>query len=303
MAKSSPFVLKERPAWRDRAVMAVLVNPSRETIDSYRALRVEIERTCDRINERFGSGDRLPVVLDARDDFARSLGGLVRADVLFVNPIKDGLNLVAKEGPTVNERDAPLCLSRDAGAFDELGDDCVPVQPYDLVQTARALETALTMPADERRRRAESLRARIGARTRDATVLPALLDALRSQPGRFRGVPWLSPSAPIPPADFDEMDVWRLRPEAKAQAFVRGNPQLSAPLQFVAVEPLMIPKRSLSGSSREQVDTRVLQVIYSVDSQPQRLYVGQQLDVFLEVTESEQANRGESLVVPLPTPR
>lgn len=157
-------LLEERPTWRDRAVMAVLVNPSRETIDAYRALRVEIERTAERINERWGRGDRSPVVLDARDDFARSLGGLVRADVLFVNPIKDGLNLVAKEGPAVNERDAPLCLSRDAGAFDELGDDCVPVQPYDIVQTAGALALALEMPADERRLRAARLRDRIGAR-------------------------------------------------------------------------------------------------------------------------------------------
>jgi len=158
-------LLEERAEWRDRAVMAVLVNPSRESIDTYRALRAEIERTCERINERWGRGDRLPVVLDARDDFARSLGGLVRADVLFVNPIKDGLNLVAKEGPTVNERDAPLCLSRDAGAFDELGDDTIPVQPYDLVQTAGALATALELPTDERRARATRLRARIGARS------------------------------------------------------------------------------------------------------------------------------------------
>ncbi|MFM7061364.1 MAG: trehalose-6-phosphate synthase [Actinomycetes bacterium] len=158
-------LLEERPHWRDRAAMAVLVNPSRESIDAYRSLRVEIERTAERINERWGRGDRLPVILDARDDFARSLGGLVRADVLFVNPIKDGLNLVAKEGPAVNERDAPLCLSRDAGAFDELGTDCIPVQPYDIVQTAGALELALELPPDERRVRAARLRERIGART------------------------------------------------------------------------------------------------------------------------------------------
>jgi trehalose 6-phosphate synthase len=158
-------LLAERPEHRDRSVMAVLVNPSREALDAYRALRVEIEETCARINDRWGRGDRLPVILDARDDFARSLGGLVRADVLFVNPIKDGLNLVAKEGPSVNERDAPLCLSRDAGAFDELGADCIPVQPYDVVQSAAALATALEMPADERRVRADRLRAVIGARS------------------------------------------------------------------------------------------------------------------------------------------
>ena len=83
-------------------------------------------------------------------------------------------------------------------------------------------------------------------------------------------------------ADVDEMDVWRLRPDATARAFVRGNAELSAPLQFVAIEPLMIPKRSLSGSSREQVDTRVLQVLYALDPTALPVQVGQLVDVYVE---------------------
>jgi len=83
-------------------------------------------------------------------------------------------------------------------------------------------------------------------------------------------------------ADIDEMDVWRLRPDAKARAFVRGNPQLSTDLRFVAIEPLMIPKRSLSGSSREQVDTRVLQVLYAFDPKTLPVQVGQLVDVSIE---------------------
>lgn len=83
-------------------------------------------------------------------------------------------------------------------------------------------------------------------------------------------------------AEVDEMDVWRLRREAPARAFVRGNPDLSAPLTFVAIEPLMIPKRSLSGSSREQVDTRVLQVLYELDPRALPVQVGQLVDVFVE---------------------
>ncbi len=83
-------------------------------------------------------------------------------------------------------------------------------------------------------------------------------------------------------ADVDEMDVWRLRPDAPARAFVRGNAQLSAPLRFVAIEPLMIPKRALSGSSREQVDTRVMQVIYALDPKALPVQVGQLVDVFVE---------------------
>ena len=83
-------------------------------------------------------------------------------------------------------------------------------------------------------------------------------------------------------ADVDEMDAWRLRADAPARAFVRGNAQLSAPLRFVAIEPLMIPKRALSGSSREQVDTRVLQVLYALDPKALPVQVGQLVDVFVE---------------------
>lgn len=157
-------LLEERPEWRERTVLAALVNPSRETLPIYLRLRREVEEVVERINDRWARGDWTPVILDARDDYARSLAGLARADVLLVNPIRDGLNLVAKEGPVVNERNAPLCLSRDAGAFDELGGACVEVQPYDLLQTASALHTALEMGPAERTARASALQDRIGAR-------------------------------------------------------------------------------------------------------------------------------------------
>lgn len=82
--------------------------------------------------------------------------------------------------------------------------------------------------------------------------------------------------------DVDEMDVWRVREGAPARAFVRGNAALSAPLTFVLIEPLMVPKRALSGSSRERVDTRVLQVVYALDPQALPVQVGQLVDVYIE---------------------
>jgi multidrug resistance efflux pump len=91
--------------------------------------------------------------------------------------------------------------------------------------------------------------------------------------------------------DVDENDAWRFRPGAKAHAFVRGNRDLEAALEFVRVEPYVVPKRSLTGQSTERVDTRVLQVIYSFDPQALPVYVGQQMDVFIEAPPREEASR------------
>lgn len=81
--------------------------------------------------------------------------------------------------------------------------------------------------------------------------------------------------------DLDENDIARFRPELVGVAKPRGNPDVSFPLTFVRVDPYVIPKKSLTGSNTERVDTRVLQVIYSINTQGQPLYVGQQMDVFL----------------------
>lgn len=82
--------------------------------------------------------------------------------------------------------------------------------------------------------------------------------------------------------DIDENDAWRFHPEARAMAFVRGNPSLSTPLTYEWTEPFVIPKRSLTGGTTERVDTRVMQVVYSLDRAQLPVYVGQQMDVFIE---------------------
>jgi RND family efflux transporter MFP subunit len=82
--------------------------------------------------------------------------------------------------------------------------------------------------------------------------------------------------------DVDENDAWRVSPTAPAIAFVRGNPQLSTPLRLVRIEPYVIPKKSLTGDTTERVDTRVLQVIYAFDRTALPVYVGQQMDVYIE---------------------
>ena len=82
--------------------------------------------------------------------------------------------------------------------------------------------------------------------------------------------------------DVDEHEAWRVRPEATATAAVRGNTNLKTPLTFVRFEPFVVPKKSLTGDSTERVDTRVLQVIYRVENDALPLFVGQQMDIFIE---------------------
>jgi len=89
--------------------------------------------------------------------------------------------------------------------------------------------------------------------------------------------------------DVDENEAWRIRPGAPAEVFMRGNPQLHAPLQFERIDPYVIPKTSLTGASAERVDTRVLQVLYSFDRAALPVYVGQQVDVFIEAPSIEPA--------------
>jgi HlyD family secretion protein len=90
--------------------------------------------------------------------------------------------------------------------------------------------------------------------------------------------------------DIDENDAWRFRPGAKAEAFVRGNRDLKTALEFVRVEPYVVPKRSLTGESTERVDTRVLQVLYSFDPKALPVYVGQQMDVFIQAAPREEGS-------------
>jgi RND family efflux transporter MFP subunit len=93
-------------------------------------------------------------------------------------------------------------------------------------------------------------------------------------------------------ADVDEHEAWRVNAGAKARAHVRGNPELKVELEFVRFEPLVVPKKSLTGDATERVDTRVLQVIYRVvGAMPERLFIGQQMDVFVEAIESQVAGR------------
>ena len=160
------ILLENHPEWCGKVCLVALCYPSRETLDEYRALHHEVETTAAEINQRFGADDWTPIVLETSDDFPRSVAALRSADVLLVNPIRDGLNLVAYEGTAINEKDAPLLLSREAGAWDELGPaGAIAINPFDVAGTADAMHLALTMDPAERTERAEKVRGVATART------------------------------------------------------------------------------------------------------------------------------------------
>lgn len=158
-------LLEDRPEWRERVVHVAFAYPSRQDLAVYRDYTAEVQRLADEINAAHGTADWRPVVLHVKDDFARSLAAYRLADVALVNPIRDGMNLVAKEVPVVSDKGCALVLSREAGAFEELGEDAIAVNPYDVVGTARALHEALSMEPEERAERTKRLAAA-------ATALP-----------------------------------------------------------------------------------------------------------------------------------
>jgi trehalose 6-phosphate synthase len=157
-------MLRDRPDLRGTVVFRALGYPSREGLPEYLAYRAEIESLADVINRRWATADWQPIELDLVDDFPRSVAHLRRYDVLMVNPIRDGLNLVAEEGPLVNERDGTVILSREAGVHDVLDGAVRSVNPFDIADQAAALAEALDMDPTTRRELADELRRRAEAR-------------------------------------------------------------------------------------------------------------------------------------------
>ena len=155
-------LLDDHPEWRERVVHVAFAYPSRQDLAVYREYTAEVQRVADEINSLYGTPGWTPVVLHVKDDFARSLAAYRLADVAVVNPIRDGMNLVAKEIPIVAAATGGACtliLSREAGAYAELGNDALVVNPYDITGTADAMHAALEMDPTERLERCERLAA------------------------------------------------------------------------------------------------------------------------------------------------
>lgn len=150
-------LLTDRPEWQGHVTHLAFAYPSRQDLAVYRHYTAEVARVAEEINSTFGTPGWTPVILHVEDDFARSLAAYRLADVALVNPIRDGMNLVAKEIPVVSDNGCALVLSRDAGAFEELSEDAIEINPYDVAATARALHEGLTMEQGERAARTRRL--------------------------------------------------------------------------------------------------------------------------------------------------
>jgi trehalose 6-phosphate synthase len=155
------LLLAAHPELVGRVQMLALLDPSRQEIPEYAEYLGAIQRAARAVNERFQTPGWAPLVLRVADDFVGSVAAYKQFDVLLVNAVFDGLNLVAKEAPLVNGRDGVVVLSENAGACEELGAWTITVNPFDVAGQAEALWQALTMGPDERRVRLEGIRGHV----------------------------------------------------------------------------------------------------------------------------------------------
>jgi trehalose 6-phosphate synthase len=180
------------PQWRGRVVHLAFAYPSRHDLPEYREYTARVQRIATEITEEFGTEDWDPLILQVDDDYPRSLAAYRLADVLLVNPVRDGMNLVAKEGPILSDQGCALVLSGESGAAAELADHALTINPFDISATAQALHQALLMPDSERKRRSAAL-AKAASALPPGQWLADQLDALDHRAGASRGrAPWLS---------------------------------------------------------------------------------------------------------------
>ncbi|MEX2588458.1 MAG: trehalose-6-phosphate synthase [Actinomycetota bacterium] len=169
-------MLKDHPELTGKVVHLALLYPSREALAEYREYEARAVELAGQINDELGTDDWQPIVLINEANYVRAITSCRRYDVLMVNAISDGMNLVAKEGPAVNEVGGTVVLSRTTGAWDELREGVLGVNPYDVQELADALYRGLTMPGPERQRLAENNRQVVHASTPRSWVLRQLRD-------------------------------------------------------------------------------------------------------------------------------
>jgi trehalose 6-phosphate synthase len=182
-------MLRRWPELRGQVTFLAFLIPSRQSLRIYRSYKNEIRALIKRINAEFRSPGWQPIIAFFENNRPRALAAMRRYDVLLVNPIIDGMNLVAKEGPAANEQDGVLVLSRTAGAFGQLAEAALPITATDIDETATELYEALHMSRRERAQRAERGREIVEAETPVDWVFAQLRDAVAVRRASRRRAP------------------------------------------------------------------------------------------------------------------
>jgi trehalose 6-phosphate synthase len=156
--------LEQHPEFREKVTFIAHLQPSRLDVPEYAEYMERIEALVAVVNHRHGTTDWMPIDLRIYENFPEAVARYKHFDLLIVNSLFDGMNLVAKEAPTLNTRSGVVMLSENTGAHEELGDCTLSVNPFDIQEQADTIHRALTMDAEEKRLRAERLKQIITSR-------------------------------------------------------------------------------------------------------------------------------------------
>jgi trehalose 6-phosphate synthase len=173
--------LKQHPEWMGRVRFLALLSPSREEMETYQRYGEQALAEAERINEAFGTSEWQPIDVRVQENFHFAVAAYTKYDVLLVNPVYDGMNLVSMEGPLANERHGVLALSVNAGAYTRIGRHSLGLNPFDIQETADAIREGLEMAPEDRARRARGLTRSVLAHSPETWLLAQLddLDAVR----------------------------------------------------------------------------------------------------------------------------
>jgi trehalose 6-phosphate synthase len=180
--------LTQHPEYVEQVTFIAHLMPSRTDVPEYAEYLEKIEALVAVVNHRHGTPDWMPIDLRMRDDVEEAIAAYKHYDVLIVNPMFDGMNLVAKEGPLINERHGVSILSENTGAHEELGEYALSVNPFDIQEQADAIFRAVSMDAQERSRRAEGLKRIVTTRSPGDWIEEQLADIASKRAGSPRAV-------------------------------------------------------------------------------------------------------------------
>jgi trehalose 6-phosphate synthase len=176
--------LEQNPEFHEQVTFIAHLIPSRQDVPEYAEYLERIEAVVAVVNHRHGTPDWMPIELRLRENLEEAIAGYKHYDLLMVNAMFDGMNLIAKEGPLVNERNGVALLSENTGAHEELAEFALSVNPFDVQEQADAIHRSLTMSASERSWRAQGLKRVVTSRNPGDWVDDQLADIEAKRKGR-----------------------------------------------------------------------------------------------------------------------